>query len=76
MHPEEHLYEMPEDGESLRSSSSFSSVTLRKKGKYISSYKIEEKFSFKVCFLTNLNVTSAEVCGLFIIHFKFEYSCY
>lgn len=68
MHPEEHLYEVPEDGESLRSSSSFSSVTLRKKGKFISSYKIEEKFALKVCFLTNLNVTSAEVCNSFVIH--------
>ena len=61
VHPEEHLYEVPEELESSRRNSSFSSVTLRKKGKYISSYKIEEKYAFKVCFITNLNVNSAEV---------------
>lgn len=61
MHPEEHLYEVPEELESSRRNSSFSSVTLRKKNKYISSYNIEEKFAFKVCFITNVNVNSAEV---------------
>lgn len=61
VHPDENLYEMPEEAETSRMSSSFSSVTLRKKGKYTSSYNIEDKFSFKVSFITNLNVQSAEV---------------
>lgn len=65
VHPDEHLYEIPEESETSRMNSSFSSVTLRKKGKYVSSYNIEEKFSFKICFIINLNVHSAEVLLVF-----------
>lgn len=60
VHRDEHLYEVPEEADMSRRNSS-SSVTLRKKSRFVSSYNVDDKFSFKICFITNLNVQSAEV---------------
>ncbi|RZF40704.1 hypothetical protein LSTR_LSTR007995 [Laodelphax striatellus] len=55
VHPE-NVYENPDTMDELnRTRSSFSTLTLRKKGKYISAWSIEEKFQFRVTALCKLN---------------------
>lgn len=51
------LYDNP-DNELVRTRSSFSTLTLRKKGKYMSAWNIVENFTFRVSAMCRLNCDS------------------
>ncbi|CAG2056380.1 unnamed protein product, partial [Timema podura] len=49
------LRENSDDSDMKRTRSSFSTLTLRKKGKHMSSWNIQEPFTFRVCAISRLN---------------------